>query len=535
MIFNLADIFESLADAIPEREALVVGEQRRTFAELEARANRLAHWLAARGVGPGDHIGLYLHNGAEYMEAMFAAFKLRAAPINVNFRYVEDELRYLFHDAKPKVVLHQREYAGRVAAVAPDVPGIRAFLAVEDQSGADLAPLGSVPYDDALAASSPERDFGPRSEDDLYVIYTGGTTGMPKGVMWRHEDAFYACLMGANPAGPPAEKPEEVAERAKARPNLAMMSAAPLIHGAAQLGTMIAMFQGFRALLAPRFDPELVWDTVSRERAMTLSLVGDAMARPLAEALTANPGRWDVSSVLVLSSAGAILSQAVKDELKRHLPNLAIVDAFGSSESGSQGLDAGGVQPGGGIRFKMNASTAVLDDELRPIDPGSGRVGRIALRGHIPLGYYGDAEKTARTFFVRDGVRWVLPGDLARPDADGTITVFGRGSQCINSGGEKIFPEEVENALKSHPDVFDAVVVGVPDERWGERVAAVVQLRAGTARDAEALKQHCRAHVAGYKAPREFHFVERIVRSPAGKPDYPWAKKLAAAAEHRAT
>ena len=535
MSFNLADVFESLADAIPEREALVCGEQRRTFAELDARANRLAHALAARGVGPGQHVGLYLHNGAEYVEAMLAAFKLRAVPINVNFRYVEDELRYLFRDADLVALLHQRAYAPRVEVAREGVPRLGAFLAVEDDSGADLSALGATPYEEALAAASPERGFAPRSPDDLYVIYTGGTTGMPKGVMWRHEDAFFSCLMGANPSGPPAERPEDVVERAKARPNLAMMSAAPLIHGAAQLGTLIAMFQGFKAILAPRFEPHEVWRTIERERAMTLSLVGDAMARPLAAAL-AEPGvAYDLSSLLVLSSAGAILSTAVKEELRAHLPKLAIIDAFGSSETGSQGLDAGGAQPGGGIKFKMNANTAVLGDDLEPIEPGSGRIGRIALRGHVPLGYYGDPEKTARTFFVKDGVRWVLPGDFARVEADGSVTVFGRGSQCINSGGEKIFPEEVENALKAHPAVFDAVVVGVPDERWGERVAAVVQLRPSAALTAAEMAAHCRQHVAGYKTPRELHLVDRMVRSPAGKPDYPWAKKLAAARTHLAS
>jgi acyl-CoA synthetase (AMP-forming)/AMP-acid ligase II len=251
------------------------------------------------------------------------------------------------------------------------------------------------------------------------------------------------------------------------------------------------------------------------------------MARPLAAALAERDPAWDLSSLMVFSSAGAILSQAVKDELKAHLPQLVLLDAYGASETGSQGGDAGGVQATGGIRFRMNAHTAVLDDELRPIPPGSGRTGRVALSGRIPLGYYGDPEKTARTFVEKDGVRWVLPGDLGRPEGDGTVTLFGRGSICINTGGEKVFPEEVENALKAHPAVFDAVVVGVPDARWGERVAAIVQARPGSAPSVEELAAHCRAHVAGYKAPREVHFVDQMVRSPSGKPDYPWAKQFA--------
>jgi acyl-CoA synthetase (AMP-forming)/AMP-acid ligase II len=527
MHYNLADIFESLVDVVPERDALVVGAQRRTFAQLEERANRLAHHLAAQGVGAGDHVGLYLYNGAEYVEAMFACFKLRAAPINVNFRYVEEELRYLVEDAKLVALLFQRELAPRVTAIAPRVPRVKHYLAVEDGSGADLSSLRAALYEEALAAASPKRDFGPRSPDDLYIIYTGGTTGMPKGVMWRHEDAFFSCLMGANPAGPPPDRPEEVAERAKAKPPLAGMTAAPLIHGAAQLGTMIAMFQGWKAVLVPRFEPRAVWQLVSDERPISLSLVGDAMARPLAAALAERDAGWDLSSMAILSSAGAILSPAVKDELKAHFPNLVIIDAFGASETGSQGTDGGGLQATGGIKFRMNDNTAVLDDDLLPIPPGSDRIGKVALKGRIPLGYYGDEEKTARTFFVKDGVRWVLPGDLARPEADGTITVFGRGSICINSGGEKIYPEEVERALKAHPAVFDAVVVGIPDTKWGERVAAIVQARPGPRPGFEDLIAHCRTHVAGYKAPREVHFVDQIVRSPSGKPDYPWAKKYA--------
>jgi len=523
--FNLADLFESIVDVVPERDALVVGQQRRTFAQLEERANRLAHHLAGQGVGPGDHVGLYLYNSAEYIEAMFAAFKLRAVPINVNFRYVADELQYLFDDADLVALLYQRELSPRVSAVSHRVPKLRHFVAVDDGSGIELQ-QGTVPYEEALASASPKRQFAPRSPDDLYIIYTGGTTGMPKGVMWRHEDAFFSCLMGANPAGPPPERAEEVAERARAKPPMAGMSAAPLIHGAAQLGTMIAMFQGWKAVLVPRFEPRLVWQQVSQERPVSISVVGDAMARPLAAALADRDPCWDLSSLMILSSAGAILSQAVKDELKAQLPQLVIMDAFGASETGSQGSDAGGVQASGGIRFRMNASTSVLDDELREIAPGSGRTGRIALRGRIPLGYYGDAEKTARTFILKDGVRFVLPGDLARPEADGTVTLFGRGSICINSGGEKIFPEEVENALKAHAAVFDAVVVGAPDPHWGERVAAIVEKRPGVSPSLEELAAHCRERIAGYKVPREVHFVAQIVRSPSGKPDYPWAKQF---------
>lgn len=531
MEWNLGDLFESVADAVPERTALVVGAERRTYRELEERANRLAHVLAARGVGVGDHVALYLLNCPEYVEAMIACFKIRAVPINVNFRYVEDELRYLVDDSESVALLFHRQLAPRVAAVRAQLPRLRARLVVEDGSGASPEGTDAEPLAAAVAAASPARDFAPRSPDDLYMIYTGGTTGFPKGVMWRQEDFFFAGMMGGNPMGEPPARPEDVAARAAEKAPQAVMSAAPLIHGAGQLGTWISMLQGFKACLAPRFDPKLVWQMVQDEKAISLSIVGDAMARPLAEALDEPGASWDLSSLFVLSSAGAILSPPVKAQLEAHFPNLVIMDNFGSSETGSHGSDAGGAQPDGGIRFRMNENTVVLDDEGREVPPGA--IGKVALRGRVPLGYWKDPEKSARTFVEYGGVRHVLIGDFARREPDGTVTVFGRGSQCINSGGEKIFPEEVEGVLKSHPDVFDALVVGLPDARWGERVAAVVQPRAGRHLEPDDVIAHCRKHLAGYKAPRFVHLVDEIVRSPSGKADYPWARRTASEAAAR--
>jgi acyl-CoA synthetase (AMP-forming)/AMP-acid ligase II len=527
MQYNVADLFESVVDALPEdRVALVCGDERRTYRELEARANRIAHYLAGQGVSAGDHVALYLGNCAAYIETMLACMKLRAVSVNVNFRYVAEELRYLLDDSDSVALLHQRSYAPGVASVLPVLPKLRTRISVEDGSGEDLAQTESIDYEAAIAKSSPERDFAERSPDDVFVIYTGGTTGMPKGVLWRQEDFFFSALMGANPMQPPPERPEQVAERAREKPPMSMLTAAPLIHGAAQLGTLIALLQGYKACLVTRFDPELVWDTVEREGAQTLSIVGDAMGRPLAQKLGEPGFSKNLSSLAVLSSAGAILSPAVRDELKQHLPNLILLDAFGASETGSQGSEAGGVQADGGVRFRMNEQTVVLDEAGKRVEPGSDRVGRLALGGRIPLGYYKDPVKTAATFVEYEGLRYVLPGDLARPEADGTITVFGRGSQCINSGGEKIFPEEVEGALKSHPDVFDAVVVGIPDEKWGQRVAAVVQARPGRRVSLEDLATHARKSIAGYKVPRALELVDQIQRSPSGKPDYPWAKGL---------
>ena len=532
MKFNIADLFESLADTIGEREALVCGEQRLTFRHLDERANRLAHRLAERGIGAGDHVGMYLFNCAEFIEGMLAAFKLRAVPININYRYVADELRYMLDNADLKALVYQREFAPMVADVAGDFPALRVLIHVEDESGADLGNLDTMGFEDALAGASAERGFPERSEDDLYIIYTGGTTGMPKGVMWRHGDVFFAGLQGGNPGGAPIARAEELAENARQKnPAMVTMPVAPFIHGAAQWASLIGMFGGGKVVIQPgrSMNPALIWDLVARERVNLMTIVGDAMARPLATELAAHPDRYDTSSLIVMGSAGAVFSEAVKDELKRHLTNVFFIDSFGSTESGHTGsMTATRSASGSGHpRFQMTDNVTVLDEKRRRVAPGSGVMGMLARKGRLPLGYYKDAKKTAETFVEIEGERWVIPGDMATLDADGMITVFGRGAICINSGGEKIFPEEVEEVLKAHPDVEDAIVVGVPDERWGQRVAAVVQPRAGRRPDDDSIDLHCRKHIAGYKVPKDVHMVERVQRQPSGKPDYKWAKAIA--------
>src|SRR5574341_124346 len=529
MQFNLADLLEAVADAVPEREALVCGDRRLTFRDLDSRATRLANHLSANGIGAGDHIGLYLYNCTEYMEAALAAYKLRGIAININYRYVEEELRYIFDNADLKALVHHREFSPRIEAVAPEMPLLKHFIAVEDDSGADMSALGSVSYEEALAAASAGRNFGPRSGGDLYILYTGGTTGMPKGVMWRQEDLFFTALMGGNPYGAPPENPEDVAENARGRGALCMLPAAPLMHGAAQWAALIGLYQGGKVVLAPgkRFDPHLIWRLVAEEKVNSIAIVGDAMARPLAEAL-AEPGvSYDLSSLRVIGSGGAMFTEGVKDQLRAKLPAIVLMDNFGGSEGGNAGAGVPPVEGQAGPRFRADGTSLVLDDDLNPLPPGTGRAGWLARKGRVPLGYYKDEEKTARTFMVKDGVRYVMAGDMAILEADGTITLLGRGSLCINSGGEKIFPEEVEAALKSHPSVFDALVVGVPDKKWGERVAAVVQPREGTNLLLEDLDKHCRTKIAGYKVPRELHLVDEIGRQPSGKPDYKWAKAVA--------
>jgi acyl-CoA synthetase (AMP-forming)/AMP-acid ligase II len=529
--FTFADTFEVVADAVPNQMAIVTEDRRLTYAEVDERATRLAHALQARGVRPGDHIGLYLYNGTEYVEAMLAAWKIRAVPVNVNYRYVEEELVYLFDDADLVAVIHHQEFAPRLAAVADQVPGVRAFLSVADDSGADPGSLATDDYEDALAAASPERDFAERSGDDLYILYTGGTTGMPKGVMWRQEDIFFAAMdLSAMGLAEPPSAPEDLARRvADTAGTLTMATAAPLMHGAAQWAAFICFHQGNTLVLTASrgFDPPAIWRMVEQERVTTMTVVGDAMARPLAEELLAHPDAYDLSSFFALGSGGAILSQGVKDQFTQARPDLVITDAFGASETGAQGGGVGASEEGH-PRFAVNAETNVLDEDHRPIEAGSGKQGMLARTGRIPLGYYKDEEKTARTFVHDpDGQRWVIPGDFATVEADGTITLFGRGSVSINSGGEKIFPEEVEAALKSHPAVFDAVVVGVPDDRFGQRVAAVVAPRQGETPTLDELVEHARTKIAGYKVPRELHLVDEVTRSPSGKADYRWAKAVA--------
>jgi acyl-CoA synthetase (AMP-forming)/AMP-acid ligase II len=522
--FNLADIFESVADAIGDREALICGERRLTYAQLDERANRIAHHLAEAGIRPGDHVGFYLYNSTEYVEALIACLKIRAVPINVNYRYVEGELKYLFDDADLVGLVHQREFAPRIAKVAG--PKLRTFLMVDDASQAGAEGLPVVAYDEALASGGAQRDFEPRSGDDLFIIYTGGTTGMPKGVMWRQEDLFFTGMGGGNPMGVPVEKPEEVAENATQRMQVVQFAVPPLIHGAAQLGVFIGLNWGDKVVLVPKFDPDLVWDTVVEEGVNTITIVGDAMARPLAEAFAKKPR--DVPTLVYFGSAGAVLSESVKQQLRELLPNTIVAENFGATETGHQGTQVPGTPPpdGGGLRFIMNDRTTVFDDDFNRLEPGSGRIGKLALKGRIPLGYYKDEAKTKATFVEAEGERWVMPGDLATVDADGTIIVFGRGAVCINSGGEKVFPEEVEQAVRAHPDVYDAIVVGAPDERWGERVVAVVQPREGRTLTLDDLVAHCRTLVAGYKVPRELRIVEQVQRQPSGKPDFTWAKAL---------
>jgi fatty-acyl-CoA synthase len=508
--YNLSDLYEIVAEVVPDRVALVAADARLTYRELDDRANRLAHALRARGLVRDEHLAVYATNCAEWIETMLACFKLGAVPINVNFRYVSDELAYVLSNADCVAAVLQPEYVATLHDVHPE---LRFTLAVGDE------------YEAALAEQPSSAGWTGRSPDDRYVLYTGGTTGLPKGVVWRHEDIFFAALGGGGFGLNPIGAPEELAERIMP-PDACMVPlvTAPLMHGGGQWMSFITFFGGGKAVLytGKHFDPDAVWRLVEAERANTVMVVGDAMARPLAEALARTS--YDASSVAVIGSGGAILSKAVREQLAAVLPNAVPWDNFGASETGAGGSFAG--MGDRGPRFASNDRVTVLGDDMRPVAPGE--TGRLARRGHIPIGYYNDPAKTAATFLIDpDGERWSVPGDAAILGEDGTIELLGRGTMCINTGGEKVFPEEVEAVLKAHPAVFDAVVVGVPDERFVERVAAIVQPRPAEKPALEELQAHCRQRLAGYKVPRQLTLVDEITRTPVGKPDYRWARAVA--------
>jgi 3-oxocholest-4-en-26-oate---CoA ligase len=522
MALNFADLFEHAVDAFGERIAVTCGDTQVTYTELDERANRLAHHLAGAGVGPGGRVGLYARNSIPAVETLLAACKLRSGTVNINYRYTESELAYMFSDSDMAALVYDRELAPRVEAVAA---ARTPFVVIDDGSQAAIG--AGVEYEAALAAASPERDFPPRSNDDVYVLYTGGTTGYPKGVMWRHEDIWRTLGGGIDfTTGIPLADEWEQSRRGLETAGMVRLCAAPLIHGLAQISVFMSLFTGDRMVLLARFDPDEVWQAVERYQVNLLQIVGDAMARPLIEAYSSHG--YDASSLVALSSTAALFSPVVKDACAKALPSVVITEAIGSSETGFGGLAfvAAGAEHRGGPTVTPGPDVIVIDDEGRRAGPG--QVGRLARGGHIPLGYYKDPVKTAALFAEVDGKRYTVPGDLARVEADGTITLLGRGNTCVNTGGEKVFPEEVESALKSHADVFDALVIGVPDARLGQRVAALVQAREGRTIDLAALEAHLRRQIAGYKVPRSVWLVDAVARTPSGKPDYGWAQRYTA-------
>jgi fatty-acyl-CoA synthase len=524
-----ARAWRTVAELAPERVAIVCGDRRLTYGDFDARAERLAHVLRSAGVDDGDAVAIMCVNAPEYLEAFFGAQKLGAIPVNVNYRYVGAELAYLLDNSDATALVYHDEFAPTVqealATLAPERRPATLLQVAHTGDGALLP--GASAYEDALAAAPAGRatDREP-SGDDLIYLYTGGTTGYPKAVMWRSDDLAVALWQMARPG----TEPPDVADTIRAGKQAAtLLPACPLMHGTGLFITLSTLSGGGTVVLldTPRLDPDAVWSAVARERVQTLTIVGDAFARPLLGALDVAPERHDLSSLRAITSSGVTWSPETKRGLLAHLPGVLLIDSLGASEGVMTRTETRATDDIAPARFRASDRLVVIADDGTLAEPGDGRVGLLGVGGAIPLGYYKDPEKTATTFRTIGGRRYSVPGDYATIDADGAIRLLGRGSACINTGGEKVYPEEVELALRAHPDVFDCVVVGVPSERWGEQVVALVQPAGSTTTDPVALAAHCRATLAGYKVPKHFVELPSLDRSPAGKADYQALRALA--------
>lgn len=545
--FNLSTVFAEVAAVIPDATLLVWRDRRFTYSQMDARIDAVARHIAGAGLGchtertalaghesGQDHLGIYLRNGNEYLETMIASYRARVAPFNVSFRYVDEELIYLLNDAKAKALVYAAEFAPRVEAIRAQVPTLEILIQVDDGSGNALLPC-AVDYASILSTPVPPAGMPIPSPDDLYILYTGGTTGMPKGVLWRQHDIFISS-MGGRPFGSERTLSSyaEVAEQARNSPgSMSLLMIPPLMHGAAQWAAYNIITMGGRLVFpddVDRMHPDRVLRLAERERVLSMPIVGDAIARPLLDEI--ERGDYDLSGLFVISNGAAPLTPSVRARLLAALPHITVTDSVGSSETGAQMSAAGSNEDASAApTFAPLLDTSVVSDDLsRVLEPGEGE-GWLARRSVIPLGYLGDEAKTARTFPTVGFTRWSVPGDRARLRADGHIELLGRDSVTINSGGEKIFAEEVERAMAGHPAVYDVVVVGRPSERWGSEVIAVVQVADGVVVTDDDLLEEAGKHIASYKLPKLIVRTPAILRSPAGKADYRWAAKAAATNE----
>ena len=529
------ELHEAIAATRPDAECLIFRDKRLTWKDVTDRTRQLANYLAGQGLGchterdqlsgwetGQDHLAIYLHNGNEYLEAMLGSWKARVAPFNVNYRYVAEELQYLLNDSQASAIVVHSRFAPLLQEVRAHLPRLRVILQVPDSSNHELLP-GAVWYEDALAQSPTTKPVAGYHGDDLYILYTGGTTGMPKGVLWRNADAVVECFGGSKTATTVDEFLVEAVGAMRSLPS------PPFMHGAGHWIAMRTWLSGGTIIVQSqpdRLDADDIWGLIEREKANFLLIVGDAFARPLLDGLAGNTR--DLSSLLTILSGGAALSAHLKKEFLEHLPWIMMVDGLGSSEAGGQLSQVSAGETASTGTFPLAPQNHILSEDMtRVLEPGHEELGWLAKSGRLALGYLNDAEKTKKTYPVVDGVRYVVPGDRARVTADLMIELHGRDSVTINSGGEKIFAEEVEAAIKAHPSVYDCVVTGRPSERWGNEVVAIVRLKDGETPNEESLLTEAEHHIARYKLPKAFVFVPEIVRSPAGKADYRWAKSIA--------
>ena len=527
--WNFADVWEVIAEQIPDAQAQVHGDRRVTWSEFDRRANGIAATLLDRGATEQDKVAQYLYNGTEYLQSLFGAFKAGLVPINTNYRYQDDELVYLWDNADCVAVVFHGVFTETIERIRARVPRVNTWLWVDDDHGP--CPDWAMPYEEA-AASHADRVVPPwgRDGDQIMMTYTGGTTGMPKGVMWRQDDLFRTLVAQLNPVYKEAEPDLELVRQNVKVAGPVGMPACPLMHGTGLYTQLIILSVGGSSvtLTSRKLDIEEMFDTIERERVNQIAIVGDAFGKPMLKALDENPGRWDLASLFLVASSGVMFSEPVKQGLLKHHPTMMLVDAFSSSEALGMGQSvSSGASASQTAKFTLGENTIVVTDDGRRVEPGSGEIGRVAVGGHQPIGYYKDPEKTAATFIEVDGKRYSCPGDYATVEADGSLTLLGRGSVVINTGGEKVYPEEVEETLKTFPGVRDAVAVGVPDDKFGEVVAAVVET-AGDEVSSEDLIAHVRAKLAAYKAPKHVFVIDTIGRAPNGKVDYKRLKAFAA-------
>ena len=537
MEFNAADIFEGVVDRVPDREAIVHGSTRLTYKELDARSNKAANALKKLGIKKGSHIGIYAFNCVEWLEIMLGAYKLCAIPININYRYVEEELKYLIDNADMEAIFYHKQFSNKLENIKSHLPLLKDFICIEDNSGEDDVIDKSFNFEDLIANEDESRLDVDRSGDDKYILYTGGTTGMPKGVVWRMEDVLMTLGGGIDAVtGEKYPTPEAFADKCLQDQTIAL-ALAPFMHGGAQWQSFNSFFSGWKLIINDQvsFDADYVWEVVAKEKVMNLTIMGDAMGRPLCDALPrAIEKGLDLSSLFVLSSTASVFSASIKDTILEYLPNLFLIDAVGSSETGATGVnihtkDGKLKDSGGGPKFTKPNFSEILNLDTKEVIPPSDTktIGYLARKGHVPVAYYKDEEKSKKTFIEVGGVRYSIPGDMAKYEEDGQMTLLGRGSVSINSGGEKIFPEEVEMALKAHPNIFDCLVVGVKDDRWGQKVVAVIQRRENDELSLDDIKDVASKYIASYKMPKEIVFSELIERAPSGKPNYQWAQEFA--------